>query len=117
MPDEGSITGFFAGLRAGDEVAVEQLWRRYFPRLVALARKTLADRPQRVADAEDAASSALASFWRRSVAGEFAGELHRDDLWNLLGLITVRKARKQVARETTLKRGGGRVFPESALPA
>jgi DNA-directed RNA polymerase specialized sigma24 family protein len=32
----------------------------------------------------------------------------RTDLWNLLGVITTRKARRQVRRESAEKRGGGR---------
>ena len=77
-------------------------------------RKTLAGRPQRVADADDAAQSAFASFCQR-VRG---GEIHvndRSDLWNLLGVMTVRKARRQVRRELAEKRGGGDVVGEEAL--
>src|SRR6516225_2137610 len=98
-----SVTRFFGLLQTGDPIAAEALWQRFFPRLVALARKTLAGRPQRVADASDAAQSAFASFCQR-VRG---GEIHindRSDLWNLLGVITVRKARRQVRREQAEKR-------------
>ena len=79
------MTLFFSQLRAGNADAAEALWQRFFPRLVALARKTLAGRPQRMADASDAAQSAFASFCQR-VRG---GEVHindRSDLWNLLGI-------------------------------
>ncbi len=110
----GSVTLFFSQLRAGNPAAADALWQRFFPRLVALARKTLAGRPQRVADADDAAQSAFASFCDR-VRG---GEIHindRSDLWNLLGVITVRKARRQVRREQAAKRGGGVVVGEETL--
>lgn len=110
----GSVTQFFGQLKAGDPAAAEALWGRFFPRLVALARKTLAGRPQRVADADDAAQSAFASFCVRVRAGEFS-ITDRSDLWNLLGLITARKARRQVRRESAVKRGGGRVVGEGAL--
>ena len=110
----GSVTIFFRQLQAGDPLAAEQLWRRYFPRLEALARKTLLGRLQRVADADDAAQSAFASFCQRVRAGEFA-IADRGDLWNLLGLITTRKARAQVRRERAEKRGGGRTLEEAAL--
>src|SRR5437660_2036868 len=94
----GSVTLFFGQLRTGEPAAAEALWERFFPRLVALARKTLAGRPQRVADADDAAQSAFASFCLRVRAGEFAIR-DRTDLWNLLGVITVNKARMQARRE------------------
>src|SRR4051812_8906726 len=110
----GSVTQFFGGLRAGEPSAAEALWERLFPRLVALARRTLSGRPQRMADADDAVQSAFASFCLRVRAGEFAVG-GRDDLWNLLGVVTVNKARMQARREAAAKRGGGRVIGEGAL--
>jgi DNA-directed RNA polymerase specialized sigma24 family protein len=110
----GSVTQFFGQLRAGDPAAAAALWQRFFPRLVALARKTLAGRPQRVADADDAVQSAFASFCLRVRAGEYEVR-DRDDLWNLLGVITANKARMQARREAAEKRGGGRVLGEGAL--
>ncbi len=110
----GSVTRFFGQLRTGDAAAAEALWERFFPRLVGLARKTLAGKPQRVADADDAALSAFASFCVRVKAGEFQ-IADRSDLWNLLGVITTRKARRQARRETAEKRGGGQVIGEGGL--
>lgn len=111
---DGSVTRFFDQLRAGDPNAAEELWVRFFPRLVALARHVLAGRPQRVADADDAAQSAFASFCLRVKAGAF--QIHdRTELWNLLGVITANKARKQLRREAAEKRGGQRVLGEGVL--
>ncbi len=110
----GSVTVFFGQLQAGQPEAATALWERFFPRLVGLARKTLMGRPQRVADADDAAQSAFASFCLRVKSGEFAVQ-DRDDLWNLLGVITTRKARLQIRHENAEKRGGGRVVNEGAL--
>jgi DNA-directed RNA polymerase specialized sigma24 family protein len=112
--DSGSVTRFFDQLREGDPGAAEELWARFFPRLVALARQALAGRPQRAADADDVAQSAFASFCLRVKAGEFRIQ-DRGELWNLLGVITANKARKQVRHESAQKRGGGRVIGEGAL--
>ena len=112
--DGGSVTQFFGQLRTGSPSAAEALWDRFFPRLVALARNILAGRPQRVADADDAAQSAFASFCLRVRAGEYDIG-NRTDLWNLLGVITANKARMQARREAAAKRGGGRVVGEGAL--
>jgi DNA-directed RNA polymerase specialized sigma24 family protein len=109
----GSVTQFFHQLRAGDAAAARGLWQHFFPRLVGLARHTLAGRPQQVADAEDAALSAFTSFWQR--ADDFTAILNRDELWKLLGTITVRKAMKQALREAADKRGGGNVLGEAML--
>jgi DNA-directed RNA polymerase specialized sigma24 family protein len=110
MPNAaGSITQFFEQLRAGDREAAAPLCERFLPRLIALANKTLAGRPQRVADAEDAVQAALIDFWQKVERGQIAGEMRRDNLWNLLGLMTVRKALKQLRHEATKKRGGGAV--------
>jgi RNA polymerase sigma factor (sigma-70 family) len=111
----GSITQFFDAMRAGDAAGAQKLWERFFPRLHGLARKALLGRPQRAADAEDAAQSAFASFFHRARAGAFGDRLDRDDLWSLLGVIAVRKARKLARRESAAKRGGGHVLDEAAL--
>jgi DNA-directed RNA polymerase specialized sigma24 family protein len=110
----GSVTIFFNRLKAGEAAAAAGLWNRFFPRLAGLARKTLAGRPQGAADADDAVQSAFASFCQQAQAG--AVEIaDRSDLWNLLGLITKRKALAQIRRELAEKRGGGHVVPEAAL--
>jgi DNA-directed RNA polymerase specialized sigma24 family protein len=110
----GSVTLFFSKLRLGDAAAAAALWERFFPRLAALARVALNGRPQRVADGDDAAQSAFASFCLRVRAGEFEVQ-DRNDLWNLLGVMTKRKALHQIRRERAEKRGGGRTVGEGDL--
>lgn len=112
---EGSVTQFFRHLSEQDESAVRQLWDRFFPRLLGLARKTLSGRAQRVNDAEDAVQSAFFSFWNRAIRGDLGDVNNRDELWNLLGVITVRKALNQSKHEAAQKRGGGRVALASEL--
>jgi len=58
MSSDGSVTGWLGRLVAGDPSAAQQLWQRYFHRLVGLARQKLRDTPRRVADEEDVALSA-----------------------------------------------------------
>jgi hypothetical protein len=45
MPSKGSVSRLIDVLAVRDEAAVEQLWRRYFPRLVGLVRSTPQGRP------------------------------------------------------------------------
>ena len=114
-PELGSVTLFWQKLQAGDPAAVENLWQRYFPRMLGLARKTLTGRVQRVADAEDAVQSAFFAFYRQASQGLFDGILDREDLWKLLALITVRKSRRQIRHQRAAKRGGGKVADEAGL--
>ncbi len=112
---EGSVTQLFGQFRTGDPAAAERLWAHYFPRLQALARRSLAGWPQAVSDADDAVQSAFVAFWRQAERGELPTDLHRDRLWSLLACITMRKAQKNVNRERTQKRGGGKVVTEATL--
>lgn len=110
----GSLTLFFNQLKAGDPSAAEGWWANFYPRLFGLAHKVLSGRPQRMADAEDAAQSAFASFCFRVQAGEYS-LFDRNEMWNLLSVITANKARMQVRRELAEKRGAGRVRGEDVL--
>src|SRR5215203_4060120 len=92
MPSDDSVTHWIDPLRLGDHLAVQQLWTRYFHRLVGLARKKLSDTPCRVADEEDVAPSAFDSFCRNAEAGRFPELTDRDGLWRLLVVLTARKA-------------------------
>jgi RNA polymerase sigma factor (sigma-70 family) len=104
---DGSVSRLIDGLVVGDEAAIQQLWERYFRRLVGLARRKLANAPRRAADEEDVALSAFDSFCRNAEQGKFPQLLDRDSLWRLLVVITTRKAAHQVRDEGRLKRGGG----------
>jgi DNA-directed RNA polymerase specialized sigma24 family protein len=115
MPSEGSITQWLHRLQAGDPEGAQQLWDRYFHRLVGLARKKLNDLPRRAADEEDVALSAFHSFCRGAERGRFPQLSDRDNLWRLLFAITARKAFDLVRDEHRQKRGGGAVLGESAL--
>jgi RNA polymerase sigma factor (sigma-70 family) len=109
------VTTWVEQLRAGNRAAAQQLWDRYFPRLVGLARKKLRGLPRRAADEEDVALSAFKSFCRGAEQGRFPRLEGRDDLWALLVVITARKAIDLRQRETRQKRpqaGGESVLDE-----
>ena len=94
-------------LRAGDSRAAQRLWEGYFCRLVELARRKLLGRPRAAADEEDVALSAFDSFCRGVGEGRFSQLLDRDDLWQLLVVLTARKAHRLIRHEGRQKRGGG----------
>jgi DNA-directed RNA polymerase specialized sigma24 family protein len=108
MPSpDGSVTRWIDQLKAGDPAAAQQLWERYFRRLVGLARKRLHGAARRAVDEEDVALSALKSFFRGAERGRFPDLADRDSLWRLLVVMTVRKAMHLRRDEDRQKRGGG----------
>src|SRR5438477_10980700 len=109
MSAEGSVSHWIARLQAGDHRAAQELWERYFRRLVGLARKKLRDTPRRAADEEDVALSAFDSFCRGVRRGRFPRLDDRDNLWRLLVTLPARQAFDQVRDEHPQKRGRGAV--------
>ena len=115
MPDdgEGSITGWIAGMKAGDLAAAQPLWEHYFARMVDLARARLRASGPRGRDAacdeEDAALSAFDSLCAGLARGQFPQLADRDNLWRLLVVITTRKVPVQARRRLRQKHGGGQV--------
>jgi DNA-directed RNA polymerase specialized sigma24 family protein len=104
-----SVTRWISALKQGDQDAASDLWESYYRRLVGLARAQLRDAPRGIADEEDVALSAFDSFCRRAQAGRFRRLQDRDDLWQILALITVRKAVDLRQYEGRQSRGKGRV--------
>jgi DNA-directed RNA polymerase specialized sigma24 family protein len=100
MDPEGSVTRWISQLKDGDRnAAAGALWGAYFHRLVALARKRLRGTPRSAADEEDVALAAFDSFYRRAERGQFPKLEGRDDLWQLLFVITGCKAVDLARRE------------------
>ncbi len=91
MSSTGSITRLFNQLQQGERDTAQALWERYFHRLIGLARKKLGDFPRRAVDEEDVALSAFDSFCRAAEGGRFPQLQDRDDLWQVLVMITARK--------------------------
>jgi DNA-directed RNA polymerase specialized sigma24 family protein len=117
MSIAGSVTHWILQLKAGDRAAAQPLWETYCRQLLDRARRKLAGLPRRAADEEDVALSAFDSFYRGAERGRFPQLNDRHDLWQLLVVITERKAIDLVQHERRARRGGGKVLDEGALPA
>jgi DNA-directed RNA polymerase specialized sigma24 family protein len=115
MSSEESVTHWVRELRAGNRAAAQRLWEGYFRRLVVLARQRLAGSPRRAADEEDVALSAFDSFCRGAEGNRFPRLEDRNDLWQLLVVLTARKALDLRQHERRQKRGGGAVRGESVF--
>ena len=107
MLQPGAVTGWLDGLRVGDDRAAQFLWEEYFRRLVGLARARLGVRPRGPDDPEDVALSAFDSFCRGVTEGRFPKLNDRHDLWQVLVMLTARKAIDAVRRENAAKRQAG----------
>lgn len=114
-PGDGSITRTIELLRAGDPDAARRLWEAYSQRVVGLARARLRSAPRGAADEEDVALSAFDSFFRRAGRGEFPRLEGRGDLWQVLFVLTARKAANLAKHERRKSRGGGAVSVLSEL--
>jgi RNA polymerase sigma factor (sigma-70 family) len=110
-----SVTEWLRDLKGGDSFAAQRLWKRYVERLVRLAQRKLGGAPRRVADEEDVVIAAFAGFCEGLEAGRFAQLDDRDDLWQVLVLLTERRAVDQKRRHGAAKRGAQRIRGESVF--
>ncbi|MBI3465674.1 MAG: sigma-70 family RNA polymerase sigma factor [Planctomycetes bacterium] len=98
MSPEGSVTNWIGQLRAGDQQAAQKLWERYVQRLLGLARRKLGHAPRRAADEDDVVQSAFANLFLGVREGRFPKLDDRQDLWQVLVLLTDRRATDQLRR-------------------
>ncbi|MCR9294274.1 MAG: ECF-type sigma factor [bacterium] len=89
---ENSVTMMLAQLKGGDEAAAREIWHRFFDRVTSLAHKKLGALPKRVLDEEDIALSAMNALYCGVRDGRFSKLHDRDDLWQILCMLTARKA-------------------------
>lgn len=115
VEEHPSVTTWLGKLRDGDGEAAQFLWERYFARLLGVARVRLRGVARQSADEEDVALSAFHSFLR--AADRFPRLHDRDDLWQVLIVLTARKAYQERRRQNAQKRGGSAAPTEQDLAA
>lgn len=106
MDTDEPITYWISQLKEGDQIAAKQLWEQYFSRVCRFADKRLRQTSGRVSDEEDVALSALHALCKGAREGRFRKLENRDDLWQLLVVITSRKATDQFRKTTRRKEVG-----------
>ena len=121
MPDDseseihdGTLTRVFRRMSEGDEEAAGQIWQKSFPRLVAIAAKTLKGAGHVVKGPDDAVQSAFINFWQQARRGDYP-DLDSSGVMRMLVSITKNKCKKYFRDEHALKRGGGKVVSEGML--
>ncbi len=110
MAQIGSVTHWIGALKSGDQEAAQQLWQRYWKRLVGLAAKKISGSQRQSADEEDIAQIAMKSFFLGVREGRFPQLHDRHDLWALLVRITANKAIDKRIHDRAQKRGGRHVI-------
>ncbi|MEO1525464.1 MAG: ECF-type sigma factor [Planctomycetota bacterium] len=117
MPDdlEGSVTGYMNQLREGNREGTDELWRRFYSRLVRLAHHRMNAKFRRSTGGEDVASIAITECFKSLEEGRFPELRDRDELWSRLAQITERRALNEIRRQSTQKAGGGEVLGESVF--
>ena len=102
-----SVTMWISRLKdSGREQAAEMLWRRYLQRLLHLARQKLGPAPRTTADEEDVVVTAFAALLSGIREDRFSLLNDRNDLWQVLIMLTERKAISQRRADWAQKRGG-----------
>jgi DNA-directed RNA polymerase specialized sigma24 family protein len=109
-----STTHWILQIAEGNRAAADELWRRYYQRLVEFARRRLRSAPRGAADEEDIALSAFDSFYRAAEAGRFPDLQDSDGLWRLLITIAARKTANRLRHDHRLKCDVRRVDPSGA---
>lgn len=115
MSNVASVSQWLEELKGNDPKAAEKLWIRYVEKVARLARRHFVGRRGRVANEDDVIAEVFTDFLHGVRDGRFPRLSNRNDLWQLLVLLTERKAVDQLRRHSASKRGGGLVAGESAF--
>ncbi len=110
-----SVSVWIAELKSGNDEAAQRLWERYCVRLGEQANRYLRGLPRRMVDESDVRLAAFNSLCTGARDGRFPKLNDRHDLWQVLMMITERKAIDAIRREHRQKRGGGQVRGESVF--
>ncbi len=112
MSEDVSVTSWVTRLRNGDSIAAQDLWDRFFSRLISMTRSRIQSTSRAVTDEEDIVLSAMKSFCIGLQKGRFPELSTHESLWRLLLTITVRKiadkksfdrrGKRDIAREISL---------------
>lgn len=115
MNSEPQISALLHQAKAGDETAITRLIDYYYPKLAVFAENKIKGSPRQMADGEDVAACAIASFYKAARLGRFPELQDRQGLWRLLVKMTARKAIDHWRREMGVDNGGGNVQNEASL--
>lgn len=121
MQTEDSVTRWIAAVRHGDSVAASQLWERYFCQLMRQAKLRMPGLGKSTYDEEDAAISTFHVLCKRLQEGQYENLAGRQELWQLMLTVLIRKIGRRAKYEGAAKRSGLRpgmnVDPVDDMPS
>ena len=88
-----SVTRWLHELKKGDDSAARRLWQFLHRRILSVAAQELPVGGSASYDEEDVAQSAFHAFCRAIQQEKYPMIAGRDELWRLLAVVTVNKAR------------------------
>ncbi len=115
MPNEASVTLWINAVRQGDVVAAEKLWQRYFSQLMSQARQRMSNLNRGTYDEEDAALSTFQIVFAKLQSGHYANLSDRNELWQLMLTILVRKISRRFKYQQALKRRSAQDHTPSSI--
>ncbi len=104
MTEQKSITEWIVATREGDNAAASELWNYYFHRLMRMARSKMSQIPRTTYDEEDVAISTFQVLCSKLREGRYPDLADRDELWQLMLKVLVRKILRRAEYEAALKR-------------
>ncbi len=111
-----SVTVMIQQLKESNSEAANAIWKRFFHHLLPLARAKLKGLSDRGVDEEDVLVSVFDRFFAAAKEDRFARLNDRDDLWQILLMLTDRKVSERYRRSHAQKRGGGQVASLDGVP-
>ncbi len=117
-PSDGhSVTRMIQDLKAENSEAAGAIWNRFFSKLLPMARARLRGLADRSVDEEDLLVSVFDRFFVAVSEDRFARLNDRDDLWQILLMLTDHRVSEQYRHSNAQKRGGGQVMTLDAATA
>ena len=107
--DKGSVTVWLEDLKTGNNQASQLLWGRYVQQLARLACRKLGSNRKTVFDEEDIVVSVFNKFLVGTEHGRFPRLDDRNDLWQILLVLTEHKTIDFLRKMNAVKRGGDAV--------
>ena len=109
MSETGSVSKLLLDLKSGDQDAAQALWNRTIERIAEVARKRLSTLGIRGVDEDDVAVDVFASLCLGAGQGRFPRLEDRNDLWQVLMMLTRQKVVDRRRRQQP-------EWTESAIP-
>lgn len=111
----GSVTNLLAGVKQGDPAAQQELWDRYMKRLIRIVCTRIVSGKTQHSDAEDIVVRAYQAFLSGVSDNRFQELNDRNDVWQILVMLTRRKAIERHRFDSAKKRGANNVRTESVF--